>query len=256
VTDSVRVPSRGGREITLLDLATASSGLPPLPFNINPANPADPYADYEARDLYAFLSGYTLPRDPGAAYEYSNLGMGLLGHVLALRAGKSFEELVAERILLPLGMRDTRMVPTPSMRERLAAGHADDLAPAAGWNVAVLAGAGGWRSTADDMLRFLAAQLTPPPGPLGRALAMAREPRRPTGRPEFRIGLGWHVLERNGRSIAWHNGRTAGYCSFIALDAASGANVVVLSNASIPIEDIGLRLLAPARPVGNTQQRP
>ncbi|MET0400589.1 MAG: serine hydrolase domain-containing protein [Longimicrobiaceae bacterium] len=253
--DSVRVPSRGGREITLLDLATATSGLPRLPGNLDPTA-ADPYAHYEARDLYAFLAGYTLPRDPGAAYEYSNLGMGLLGHVLALRAGKPYEELVAERILLPLGMRDTRIVPTPSMRERHAAGHGDSLAPVGGWSFAVLAGAGGWHSTADDMLRFLAAQLAPPPGPLGRALAMAREPRRPKERPGSQIGLGWHVQERNGRSITWHNGQTAGYSAFIALDSASGANVVVLSNASIAIEDIGGRLLAPARPVGNTPQGP
>lgn len=254
--DSVRVPSRGGREITLLDLATASSGLPRLPGNLDLTNLADPYARYEARDLYAFLAEYTLPRDPGAAFEYSNLGMGLLGHALALRAGKSYEELVAERILLPLGMRDTRLVPTPSMRERLAAGHGDDLAPAGSWNVAVMAGAVGWRSTADDMLRFLAAQLAPPPGPLGRALAMAREPRRPTGRPEIRIGLGWLVLERDGRSIAWHNGQSGGYHAFIGLDPASGANVVVLSNTAASIDDIGIRLLTPARPVGNTQQWP
>jgi D-alanyl-D-alanine-carboxypeptidase/D-alanyl-D-alanine-endopeptidase len=254
--DSVRVPSRGGREITLLDLATATSGLPRLPGNLDPASLADPYARYEARDLYAFLAGYILPRDPGAAYEYSNLGMGLLGHVLALRAGKPYEELVAERILLPLGMRDTRVVPTPSMRERLAAGHRADLAPVGGWSFAVLAGAGGWHSTGDDMLRFVAAQLAPPPGPLGRALALAREPRRPTTSPEFRIGLGWHVMERSGRSLALHDGQTAGYSAFLALDPASGANVVVLSNASIPVVDVGLRLLAPARPAGNAQQRP
>ncbi len=253
--DSVRVPSRGGREITLLDLATATSGLPRLPGNLRPADLADPYAGYEAGDLYAFLSGYTLPRDPGEAYEYSNLGMGLLGHLLALRAGKPYEELVAERIFVPLGMHDTRIEPTPSMRERLAAGHDADLAPVGGWRVAVLAGAGGWRSTANDMLRFLAAQLAPPPGPLGRALVTAREPRRPTGRPGLGIGLGWHVLERNGRSIARHNGQTGGYHAFLGLDAASGANVVVLANSATDIDDIGLHLLDPSIPLRHPPER-
>lgn len=247
--DSVRVPSRGGREITLLDLATATSGLPRLPGNMAPADSANPYADYEARDLYAFLSGYTLPRDPGAAYEYSNLGMGLLGHLLALRAGKSYEALVTERILAPLGMRDTRLSPTPAMRERLATGHRKDLAPVGGWDFGVLAGTGGWRSTASDMLRFMAAQLAPPPGPLGRAIAMAREPRRPTGTPGLRVGLGWHVLERGGRSFVWHNGETAGFHAFLGLDPASGANVVVLSNSAADIDDIGVHLLDPTSPV-------
>ncbi|HEU4560833.1 MAG TPA: serine hydrolase domain-containing protein [Longimicrobium sp.] len=244
--DSVRAPSRGGREITLLDLATATSGLPRLPGNLAPADFRNPYAGYEARDLYAFLAGYTLPRDPGAAYEYSNLGMGLLGHLLALRAGKEYEALVIERILAPLGMRDTRLVLTASMRERLAAGHGAGLEPVGGWDFAVLAGAGGWRSTAEDMLRFLAAQLSPPPGPLGRAIAMTQEPRRPAGPPgDSRIGLGWHVLERNGRAIVWHNGQTGGYHAFLGFEPASGANVLVLANTAADLDDLGLRLLAP-----------
>ena len=65
---SVRVPSRDGKAITLLDLATATSGLPSLPDNFAPRDAENLYADYDAPRLYAFLSGYTLPRAPGAAY--------------------------------------------------------------------------------------------------------------------------------------------------------------------------------------------
>jgi hypothetical protein len=72
----------------------------------------------------------------------------------------------------------------------------------------------------------------------------------------MRIGLGWHVLEGNGRSLALHDGQTAGYYAFIALDPTSRANVVVLSNTSVDVGDIGVRLLVPARPVGNTPPRP
>jgi CubicO group peptidase (beta-lactamase class C family) len=241
--DSVRAPSRNGRQITLLDLATSSSGLPRLPDDFTPADPTNPYADYEVRHLYAFLSGYMLTRDPGASYEYSNLGMGLLGHLLALRAGMSYEDLVIRRILTPLGMRDTRITLTPAMSGRLATGHGADLEVVGNWDIAVLAGAGGWRSTTTDMLRFLAAAVTPPPGSLGRALRMAMEPRRPAGSPVLRIGLGWQVLERNGQRIVWHNGETGGYHSFLGLDPASGANVVVLANSATDIDDIGLHIL-------------
>ena len=66
---SVQVPSYQGREITLVDLATHSSGLPSLPTNFHPANPANPYADYTVQQLYDFLSGYTLTRAPGERYE-------------------------------------------------------------------------------------------------------------------------------------------------------------------------------------------
>ena len=88
---SVKVPTRNGRQITLLDLATHTSGLPRLPDNLAPKDGNNPYADYTVEQMYAFLSGYTLPRDIGATYEYSNLGAGLLGHILALKAGTNYE---------------------------------------------------------------------------------------------------------------------------------------------------------------------
>ena len=82
-SDEVTMPSRGGREITLLDLSTHHSALPRLPDNMSPANPANPYADYTVEQMYAFLSGHELRRDIGSEFEYSNLAVGLLGHVLA-----------------------------------------------------------------------------------------------------------------------------------------------------------------------------
>jgi len=83
---SVKMPQRNGRQITLVDLATHTSDLPPLPTNFTPKDPANPYADYTVEQLYQFLSSYQLTRDIGSQYQYSNLGGGLLGHVLALRA--------------------------------------------------------------------------------------------------------------------------------------------------------------------------
>src|SRR5690606_39223249 len=160
-----------------------SSGLPRLPGNFAPKDITNPYADYTPERLYEFLSGYSLPRDPGASYEYSNLGMGLLGHALALKAGRSYEALVTERILEPLGMRETVIVLTTPLRQRLAAGHSANLAPAANWDLDALAGAGAWRSTTADMAKFAAAAVHPPDGMLGKALAMAMTPRLDTGRP-------------------------------------------------------------------------
>ena len=81
---SVTMPSRSGKQITLVDLATHTSGLPRVPSNLKPAHADNPYADYTVDDMYAFLSSYQLTRDPGAKYEYSNLGGGLLGPALAL----------------------------------------------------------------------------------------------------------------------------------------------------------------------------
>jgi CubicO group peptidase (beta-lactamase class C family) len=107
---SVRMPTYQGKQITLLHLATHTSGLPRDPGNRSPRSWKDPdQTDYTTEQLYAFLSHYKLPRAPGIQEEYSNLGMELLGHVIALKTGKDYETLVLERICRPLGMDSTRI---------------------------------------------------------------------------------------------------------------------------------------------------
>ena len=118
----VTMPSRSGKEITLLQLSTHTSGLPRMPDNKAPKDPKDPFADYDAAKLYAFLSGYTLTRDPGAQWEYSNLGVGLLGHALSLKANKTYEALVADRITGPLKLKDTTIALSAEQTKRLAPG--------------------------------------------------------------------------------------------------------------------------------------
>ncbi|MBA3889067.1 MAG: beta-lactamase family protein, partial [Gemmatimonadaceae bacterium] len=70
------VPMRDGKAITLEHLATHRSGLPRLPANLAPADVGDPYADYDAQRLHAFLASHALTRAPGDSAEYSNLGTG------------------------------------------------------------------------------------------------------------------------------------------------------------------------------------
>src|ERR1017187_4938032 len=119
----VKTPQRDGRQITLQDLASHTSGLPRLPGNMPLKDPANPYAAYSAGMLYQFLSSYKLPRDIGAQYEYSNLGGGLLGFLLSRRAGVDYEELVRTRICVPLQMTSTAIVLSPELKARLAPGH-------------------------------------------------------------------------------------------------------------------------------------
>jgi CubicO group peptidase (beta-lactamase class C family) len=245
---TVRVPSRNGKQITLLDLATQTSGLPRLPGNLKPKDEANPYADYTVDQLYAFLSSYELTRDPGSQYEYSNLGVGLLGHALALRGGKSYEDLLVDRILRPLRMDDTRITLSPSQKARLAPGHSvsGDIVP--NWDLPTLAGAGALRSTANDLLKFLAANLDSTSKPLGRELATTHVPRRDAGGP-MRIGLNWHILSAFGRPIVWHNGGTGGYRTFIGFDEANQRGAIVLSNQNVSADDIGFHLLDERAPL-------
>ena len=241
---SVTVPSWNGRQITLLDLATQSSGLPRLPANFAPADPANPYADYTPQQLYSFLSSYKLTRAPGAKYEYSNLGMGLLGYALAQRARTSFEALLTQRILAPLGLRDTRITLTPEQLTRFATGHSVDGKVAAPWSLPTLAGAGALRSTANDLLTFVDANLDTGSAPVTVALRNSRRIARHGAAGEPDLGLAWNHLHDAGGDIVWHNGMTGGFSSFIAIDSISHRGVVVLANtASAATDDIALHLL-------------
>jgi CubicO group peptidase (beta-lactamase class C family) len=240
---TVKVPSRNGRQITLLDLSMQSSGLPRVPGNLRPADPANPYADYTAAKLYEFLSGYTLPRDPGEKYEYSNLGAGLLGHALALKAGMSYGDLVRQRILEPLGMHSTSIVLTGDQKKRLAQGYDASLNPAKNWDFDALAGCGALRSTAADMLTFLAANLELTDTPLKAAMRRVRSVRKPTGVPDLDIAMAWHIFTKFGGEIDWHNGGTYGYRSFIGFDPAAKKGVVILCNTFADNDDLGLHVL-------------
>lgn len=245
----VRLRSRSGKRITLLDLATHTSGLPAFPGNLEPADNKNPFSDYTQQQLYLFLSSYEPQRDPGEQYEYSNLGMALLGHALARRAGMSYEALVIERVLRPLGMNDTRIALTPALRLRFTSGHDASLALQKPWDMPALAGSGAFRSTARDMMRFLSAYSRPTGTSLELAAALALEPRRPGDDPSVSVGLGWHIVERQGRRFAAVNGGTGGYAAFAGFIMSSGTSVVVLSNSARGVDDIGWHLMDPSIPV-------
>lgn len=241
----------GGEAITLAHLADHTSGLPRLPANLQPADMANPYADYTTDQLYAFLSSYTLPREPGASYEYSNLGMGLLGHVLAQQAGMSYEALVAERIGVPLGLEATAITLSDEAQSRLAPGHnGGRMVP--NWDLPTLAGAGAIRSTAADMLRFLGLYMALQETPLASAMDQTTVPRAEASLMDgdsLTIALGWHIRATESRRLVWHNGGTGGYRSFIGFDPVAQRGVVVLTNTTDGADDIGFHLLDPAIPL-------
>jgi D-alanyl-D-alanine-carboxypeptidase/D-alanyl-D-alanine-endopeptidase len=250
---SVKTPTRDGKEITLLHLSSHTSGLPRMPNNFAPKDNQNPYADYSVEQMYAFLSGYTLPRDIGAKAEYSNYGVGLLGHILALRAGMDYETLVRTRICQPLKMDSTRIKLTPEMQARLAKGHNPALKPVANWDLPTFAGAGALRSTTKEMLKFVAANLGLSNSPLLTAMQKTHQPQHDMGTPDVEVGLGWIIQKKFDTEIVWHNGGTGGYHSFIGFDKKKRRGVVVLSNSTNDIDDIGLHLLESQYPLAKIE---
>lgn len=247
--DTMRMPAEGGDSITLLHLVTHTSGLPRLPLNLNLRDMRNPYANYGPQQLYAFLGGYQMQRRAGERYEYSNLGAGLLGHLLSLRGGATYQALLLERVLRPLGMRETMITLGPTLRQRFASGHDALGAPTAHWDFDVLAGGGAVRSTAADMALLVRACLDSGLHTedrfITRAIRTSMQPHMVVEAGRASMGLGWHLFDRGGRRLVMHNGRTGGFASFVGLDLDRGVGVVLLTNSSAPVDDLGLKLLVP-----------
>jgi serine-type D-Ala-D-Ala carboxypeptidase/endopeptidase len=245
----VKMPERNGRQITLLDLSTHRSGLPRMPANFAPKDPLNPYIDYPVERLYEFLSSHELRRDVGAEYEYSNLGSGLLGLALARRAGTDFETALRDRVFRPLGMSGTAISMTPALKSRMTTAHSSvfHLAPTPLWDFTpAFFGAGALRSSANDVLTFLAANLGYVKTPLSAALARMQAVHA-AGLDNFKMGLGWQIEQQDGIEIVWKGGASYGSRTYSGFDPKSRVGVVVLSNynSGSGIDDIGRYLLNP-----------
>jgi len=231
------VAKPAGAEITLLDLATQHSGLPRMPDNFHPADESNPYADYRAANLYAFMKEHGVAKPATTSFLYSNVGFGLLGEALADRAGTTYPELLKAQVTGPLGLHETMIALTPALQARFVPGHDGDHKPAHAWDLDALAGAGAIRSTGADMLAYLEANLHPEAvkpvagfaagKTLSAALVQDHELRADVA-PGTRIALSWFYVEDSGNY--WHNGGTGGYASYGFFNPKGDYAAVVLTN--------------------------
>ena len=134
---------------------------------------------------------------------------------------------------------------TDAMRAHLARGHDAEGKPASNWDLDALAGAGAIRSTANDMLRYLKANMGRGQSSLQPAMKFAQQPRAQMGNGT-RIGLAW-MTTANG--IVWHNGGTGGYRSFLGFTSDGRHGVVILTNTAAEVDDLGFAVLDPQAPI-------
>jgi serine-type D-Ala-D-Ala carboxypeptidase/endopeptidase len=250
---TVKTPEYNGKAITLLNLAIHTSSLPRLPDNLAPADNQNPYADYTVDQLYSFLSSYKLPHAIGTKYEYSNLGAGLLGHLLSSKAGLDYEALVAKQITQPLQMADTRIHLSPDQTARFATGHDQRNRAVPYWDLPTLAGAGALRSSANDLLKFLAANLDLQSTPINASLQKTHTIQQQTDSPNMAIALGWRVLKEKDTEIIFHGGGTGGFRSFIGFSKTQRLGIVVLGNSENDVRDLGFHLLDSRNPLDKYQ---
>lgn len=174
--------------------------------------------------------------------------------MLARTLGLSYEQSIVQRICNPLGMPDTRSILTTEQHERLAPPYTPAGEPTLNWDLPTLAGAGGLRSTAHDLLTFLAANLGSVSTPLQSALRLCHEivvEHTLSQGNVLGVALGWHVSrpKEPGKALYWHNGGTGGYRAFAGFHQESQSGVVALLNygwsgsLETDIDRIGMTLL-------------
>jgi serine-type D-Ala-D-Ala carboxypeptidase/endopeptidase len=240
-SNNVTVPTYNGHKITLMDLATHTSGLPDFPAGWVRNH------TYTTQQVYNFLSNTTLSSQPGLKAEYSDIGMGLLGHILSLRAGVSFDKLVKDRILNVLDMRSTGTgmnatgISVPEdIKSRFAKGHIDGKEVNLEFIPEAIQSAGAMYSTANDMLKYLSANIGLIHTEINDAMQQTHLIRHSFGAPyegkslmQDYIGLGWTVTTDFGNEVIWHTGSIDGYTSIIGFNPEKQIGVLILCSADI-----------------------
>jgi serine-type D-Ala-D-Ala carboxypeptidase/endopeptidase len=239
----VKVPTyhNDGHNITLENLATHTSGLPDLPGRLFDNR------TYPTQQIYNYVSHASLISEPGVRYNYSNVGLGLLGYVLSLKAGMPYRELVKDRILNVLGMNSTGIAmnstqittPLPDiLKSRLAKGHIGGREVSLAFLPEVIQPAGAFYSSANDLLKYLSANM----GLINTKINDILQDTHLIRHEEISIanastttqslyvyiGLGWDIGTNLGTEVVLHTGGIDGYISLVAFNPTKQTGVVIL----------------------------
>ena len=225
-----------GRQVTLQQLASHTSGLQSNPFSKwKMMRQGRQLAEaFQADDLMAFLQQLPATLKLRGKAHYSNVGMALLGRILGDIYGKPYDEAVQELILQPLGMHDTHLDPTRYDPECLIEGHDASGRPVPPFKWNGMEAAGVWRSTGNDMMTFLRAQMGFYGSPWDSLAKMTTQPYAKISR-DTQAGLGWMLSKIKPHGVAaWHSGGTFGQHSIVAWSLEQSAAVVVLTDRMPP----------------------
>lgn len=178
----------------------------------------------------------------GAFASYNNAGFYLAGRVIEAVTGQTYEAVVRELILEPLGMAESFFFAADCISRRVAVGHtvgAAETIVARPWALARAAhAAGGLTSSVRDQLRYARFQLgdgTAPDGTrllLPETLAAMQEGRLDAGSAFGSFGITWMMKELDGVKTVRHGGTTNGQLSAFVLVPERNFALTVLTNAN------------------------
>jgi CubicO group peptidase (beta-lactamase class C family) len=256
IPTTVKVPTYNGHKITLEDLATHTSGLPDFPAGWIRNH------TYTTQQVYNFLSNTQIQSELGTKANYSDFGMGLLGHILSIRAGVPYAQLVKDRIFNVLGMdstgiamNSTAITLSDALKSRLAKGHIGGREVNLEFIPEEIQGAGALHSTANDLLKYLAANIglihTSINDIIQETHLIRHEyPEAPSlhfssasnkSLSASYVGLGWFIDTNLGTEVIQHSGGIDGYSSFVGFNPTKQEGAVLL--CSCETKDMPLPLI-------------
>lgn len=249
-----KIPSREGREITLRHLVTHTASLPPMPPGISPTEFLR--LAMVSPVLYEALAKVELERPIGGDVVYSNLGFLWLADLLGRRAGKRYDQLLAERVLEPLGMRDTAVTLTPEQAKRRVQGHDRSYKPVAPLEFPpALAAAAGLNASMDDLIRFAEALAGRRKTPLDESIALSMSPLHVMNMGSS-MGYAWFLSQRPEGRIVFHDGQTQGAYSAIAVNTQARTAAIVVADAPSDFGDLVVHLVDPRSPLKKLPKAP
>ncbi|PJD97012.1 MAG: serine hydrolase [Parachlamydia sp.] len=217
---------KGIGKVTLAQLATHTSSLPRIP----PPLPPHKGRQYNPTSLMQFLEGWEAPYPIGTHYLYSNLGFGILGDAVARVERRPYGEAIKHLILQPLEMRSTFVVVPHLLQSFYAYGYNKNGALAERYPLNAWPGGGALRSTSDDMLKFLMANLgIEGPIEILTAMQLAQKGIYKVN-ANLTMGLGWQRFNQEEVVFVDKNGGVEGFSSYIGFIPDKKIGIVLLAN--------------------------
>ena len=241
--DSLNFQDDNCKKITLKHLATHTSGLSSILDKPDLRKLQQYRKNFSSDDLILALEKYQLPYIPGTYFDYSNYNMGFLSYVICKVTNKDLETLFQEVICQPFQMQNTTMHLTKEQEEFFATGYIRPGRPTSHveWGAAE-AGAAALRSNAHDLITFIR-KLFYEDSHLNEAARLSIVAQFDSTKfYKTKIGLGWFITESKNSLTVGHGGNVDGFRSLLMYDTINNRGIVVLSNSSREITDIGLYL--------------
>ena len=212
------------KDITLFHLLTHTSGI--RNFTALPDYQVKQVQRSSPSDILERLRDEPLDFVPGKEFRYSNSGYLMLGLVIERVTGRSYAEILQDRIFTPAAMKDSGYDSNSAIIAKRASGYAPppNAPQNAGFiNMTVPHAAGALYSTTGDLHRWTRALFT------GRVVSTESLGKMTT--PNLgNYALGLTVRDVNGRRVISHGGGINGFNAILTYYPDAEMTVAVLAN--------------------------